>query len=84
MHNGFIKRNNFENNGDFYCLNCFHSFRTYNKLKSQEKVSEKKNSWGTVFSIQKINTLEFYQYMKSERMLNIIYADIESSVNTNS
>ena len=44
MHNGFIKRNDFENNGDFYCLNCFHSFRTYNKLKSQEKVSEKKNS----------------------------------------
>ena len=20
--------------GDFYCLNCFHSFRTENKLKS--------------------------------------------------
>ena len=43
MHNGFIKRNDFENNGDFYCLNCFDSFRTYNKLKSHEKVSEKKN-----------------------------------------
>ena len=24
-------------NGDFYCLNCFHSFRTENKLKSYEK-----------------------------------------------
>ena len=21
------------NNGDFYCLNCFHSYRTLNKLK---------------------------------------------------
>ena len=20
------------NNGDFYCLNCFHSYRTHNKL----------------------------------------------------
>ena len=26
------------NNGDFYCLNCFHSYRTLNKLKSHERV----------------------------------------------
>ena len=26
------------NNGDFYCLNCFHSYRTHNKLKKQERV----------------------------------------------
>ena len=26
------------NNGDFYCLNCFHSYRTENKLKKHEKV----------------------------------------------
>ena len=25
-------------NGDFYCLNCFHSYRTENKLKRHEKV----------------------------------------------
>ena len=25
-------------NGDFYCLNCFHSYRTENKLKKHEKV----------------------------------------------
>ena len=24
--------------GDFYCLNCLHSFRTENKLKSHEKI----------------------------------------------
>ena len=24
-------------NGDFYCLNCFHSYRTNNKLKKHEK-----------------------------------------------
>ena len=24
--------------GDFYCLNCLHSFRTKNKLKSHEKL----------------------------------------------
>ena len=26
------------NNGDFYCLNCFHSYHTHNKLKKQERV----------------------------------------------
>ena len=25
-------------NGDFYCLNCFHSYRTKKKLKKHEKV----------------------------------------------
>ena len=25
------------NNGDFYCLNCFHSYRTLNKLKKHER-----------------------------------------------
>ena len=25
-------------NGDFYCLNCFHSYRTINKLKKHERV----------------------------------------------
>ena len=25
------------NNGDFYCLNCFHSYRTHNKFKKHEK-----------------------------------------------
>ena len=24
--------------GDFYCLNCFHSYRTFNKLKKHEKI----------------------------------------------
>ena len=26
------------NNGDFYCLNWFHSYRTLNKLKKHERV----------------------------------------------
>ena len=25
------------NNGDFYCLNCFHSYRTLNKLKNMKE-----------------------------------------------
>ena len=31
--------------GDFYCLNCLHSFRTENKLKSHEKNVKKRFLW---------------------------------------
>ena len=31
------------NNGDFYCLNCFHSFRTKNKLKKPRNVCENRD-----------------------------------------
>ena len=54
-----------KSNGDFYYLNCFHSFRTENKLKSHEKVCKKKDFCGTVLSTRKNNILEFNQYMKS-------------------
>ena len=28
------------NNGDIYCINCLHSFKTKNKLKNHKNVSE--------------------------------------------
>ena len=63
--------------GDFYCLNCLHSFRTENKLKSHEKVCQNKDFCGIVISSEKDNILEFNQYMKSDKLPSIIYADIE-------
>ena len=38
-----IKRNNLKYNGDFYCLNYLHFFRTKNKLESQKKLCENKD-----------------------------------------
>ena len=52
--------------GDFYFLNCLHSFRTKNKLISYQKACKIK------FYI--LNILEFSQYMKSDKMPYIIYA----------
>ena len=37
-----------KHNGDFNCLNCLHSFRTENKLKSHEKVCQNKDFCGIV------------------------------------
>ena len=42
--------------GDFYCLNCLHSFRTKNKLESHKRVCENKDFCNVIriLSISKI------------------------------
>ena len=57
-----------KHHGDFYCLNCLHSFRTENKLKSNDKVCKNKDFCGIVMPSEKDNILEFNQYMKSNKM----------------
>ena len=47
-----IEENNIKN-GDFYCLNCLHPFRTENKLKSHEKIYKNKDFFGNVIPSQK-------------------------------
>ena len=59
-------------------MNRLHSFRIENKLKSHEKVCKNKYFWVTVTPSGKYNILEFNQYMKSDKMPYIIYADTES------
>ena len=66
--------------GDFYCLSCLHSFRTENKLKSHEKVCKNKDFCGIVMPPEMDKIVEFNQYMKSDKMRDIIYADIESLI----
>ena len=61
-------------------MNCFHSFKTENKLESHKKVCENKDVCRTVMPSKKDNILEFNQYMKSNKMPYIIYADIESLI----
>ena len=69
-----------KNKGDFYCLNCLHSFRTENELKSHEKVCENKHFSWIVMPSEKDNILELNQYLKSDKMPYTIYADIESLI----
>ena len=64
-------------------MNCFLSFRTRNKLKSHEKVFKNKNLCENAMQSEKDDILEFNQYMNSDKMLYIIYADAESLVTEN-
>ena len=69
-----------KHHGDFYCLNCLHSSRAESKLKSHVKICKNKDFCGIVMPSEKNNILEFNQYMRSDKMSYIIYADIESLI----
>ena len=51
-----------------------------NKLKSYGKVYKNNNFCGIVMLSQEDNILEFNQYLKSDKISCIIYADIESLI----
>ena len=53
------------NNGDFYCLNCFHLYRTENKLETHKKICENHDYCHVEMT------------GKSIRSPFIIYADLE-------
>ena len=61
-------------------MNCLHSFRTENKLKSHEKVCKKKDFFRIVMPLEKDKILEFEQYIKLDKISYIIYVDIESLI----
>ena len=65
---------------DFYCLNCLHSCKTENKLKSQENVCKNKDFREIVMPSKTDKILEFNQYIKSDEMPYMIYDDIESLI----
>ena len=63
---------------DFYCLNCFHSYRTEKNLKKHEKVCNK-HDYCYLEMPKEYN--EILKYNHGEKLLKvpfIIYADLES------
>ena len=64
------------NNGDFYCLNCFHSYRTLNKLKKHERVCNNHDYCHVDMSKEN----EKIKYLPGEKSLKapfIAYVDLE-------
>ena len=66
-----------KNNGDEYCLNCLHSFRTKNKLESCIKVCKNKAFCNVVMPSRDTRKLKFNQCLKSNKVPFIVYADLE-------
>ena len=62
--------------GDFYCLNCFHSYITPNKLKKHERVCNN-HDYCCVDMPKEHEKIKYLPGEKSLKGLFIIYADLE-------
>ena len=62
--------------GDFYCLNCFHSYRTLNKLKKHERVCNNHN-YCHVDMPKEHGKIKYLPGEKSLKVPFIIHADLE-------
>ena len=57
---------------DFYCLNCFHSYRTINKLEAHKKICKNHDYCNVEMSTKDNNIIK-----KSIKLLFFDYADLE-------
>ena len=66
-----------KNNSDYYCLNCFHSYRTKNKLNVHKKICENHDYCNIEMPSPNNNLIKYNQGEKSLELPFIIYADLE-------
>ena len=66
-----------KNNGDFYCLNCFSSFRTENALKNHKGICRDHYYCYIEMPDEDNNILKYNPREKSMKIPDIIYADLE-------
>ena len=69
-----------KHHGDFYFLNCLHSFATENKRESHKKLCENKDFYNVIMPSGDTKILEFNQYQKSDKAPFIIYADLKCMI----
>ena len=62
---------------DFYCLNCFHPYRTKNKLNAHKDVCENHEYCHIEMPNKDNNKIKYNQGEKSIKLPFIIYADLE-------
>ena len=64
--------------GDFYCLNCFQSYTSENKLKKHKNVCENHDYCYVERPEEDNKILTYNQVQKSMKVPSVIYADLES------
>ena len=62
---------------DFYCLNCFHSYRTKNKLEEYKKTCENRDYCRAEMPTNDNNKIKYNQGEKSINLPFIVYANLE-------
>ena len=62
---------------DFYCLNCFHSYRTKNKLEVHKKICENCDYCLVEMPTKDNNVIKYSYGEKSIKLPFVVYADLE-------
>ena len=68
---------------DYYCLNCFHSYRTENKLNVHKKICENHEYCNIEMPSPNNNIIKYNQGDKSLKLPFIIYVDLECLLKKN-
>ena len=74
---GLLKEITSKHNGEFYCLNCFHSYTTEKKLKKHERICKYQDFWRVKMPREDNKILKYNPGEKSLKVPFIIYADLE-------
>ena len=62
---------------DFYCLNCFHCYRTENKLEGHKKICENHDYCHVEMPTKNNNIIKYNHGEKCMKLPFVIYADLE-------
>ena len=74
---GLLRGISSNHDGDYNCLNCFHSYRTENKLNAHKKICENHKYCNIEMLSPNNNIIKYNQGEKSLELPFIIYADLE-------
>ena len=77
---GLLRRITSTHKEDFYCLNCFHSYRTRNNLESHKTIRENHDYCNVEMPTKSNNIIKYNQGEKSIKLPFVIYADLECLV----
>ena len=80
---GLLQGNSSNHRGDYYCLNCFNSYTTKNKIKEHEEICNKHDSCPIEVPEQVNKTLKYNPGEKSLKAPFAIYLDLECILNKN-
>ena len=62
---------------DFYCLNCFQSYRTRNTLEAHKKICENNDYCNVEMPTKDNNIIKYNQGEKSIKLAFVVYADLQ-------
>ena len=74
---GLLRGITYTHHDDFYCLNCFRSYRTINKFELHKKICENHDYLRVEIPTKDNNIIKYNQGEKSIKMSFTIYADLE-------